>query len=429
MLPRNAQKRKDCSMNLERPTARDVDEAAENLSAVRRTPLEVSPRLSDRAGRTVYLKREDIQIGRSYKVRGAYNLISSLSREESARGVVCASAGNHAQGVAFACSELKIHGTIFVPSTTPRQKRNRIATIGGDWVSLRLVGTTFDEASAAATEFAQETGAVYVHPFDDPRTIAGQGTVAHEIFEDAPVPPATLIVPIGGGGLISGIATWVRERNPGVRIIGVESAGAASMAAALEAGAPQTLPTIDTFAEGTAVARVGSLTYEIAQDLVDEVISVPEGAICSEMLDLYQVEGIITEPSGALASAALRGYVGELPEGPVACIVSGGNNDVSRYDDIVERSMIHEGLRHYFLVSFPQEPGALRSFLDNTLSAGEDIILFEYTKKNNRETGPALVGLEIEHPSHLGSLLERMDSSGFRIEQIKPDSPVFTYFL
>lgn len=416
-------------MTLTRPTSSDVDAAAANLTAVRHTPLDVSQRLSERVGRTVYLKREDIQVGRSYKVRGAYNLISTLSAAEAARGVVCASAGNHAQGVAFACAERKIHGTIFVPSTTPRQKRSRIAAIGGEWVSLQLVGTTFDEASAAATEFARSSGAIYVHPFDDPRTIAGQGTVAREIFDDAPVPPATLIVPIGGGGLVSGIATWVKDRYPEVHIIGVESAGAASMAAALDAGAPQTLTTIDTFAEGTAVARVGSMTFEITRDLVDEVISVPEGAICSEMLDLYQVEGIITEPSGALASAALRGYVGDLPDGPVACIISGGNNDVSRYDDIVERSMIHEGLRHYFLVSFPQEPGALRNFLDNTLSAGEDIILFEYTKKNNRETGPALVGLEIEHPSHLDSLLERMAHSGFHIEQIKPDSPVFTYFL
>ncbi|MFY9263227.1 MAG: threonine ammonia-lyase IlvA [Actinomycetaceae bacterium] len=414
-----------------RPTGADVDAATANLAntAIRRTPLDVSQRLSERCGRTVYLKREDIQVGRSYKVRGAYNLISLLSDEEAGRGVVCASAGNHAQGVAFACAQRQIKGTIFVPTTTPRQKRSRITKIGGEWVELRLLGTTYDESSTAAIRYAEETGAIYVHPFDDPRTIAGQGTVAHEIFEDAEEKPATIIVPIGGGGLVSGIATWVKEYHPEVRVIGVESAGAASMIAALEAGQPQTLPKIDSFAEGTAVARAGELTFQITRDLVDDVVSVPEGAICSEMLDLYQVEGIITEPSGALAAAALRGYVKDLPEGPVACIVSGGNNDVSRYDDIVERSMIHEGLRHYFLVTFPQRPGALRGFLDEVLSDGEDIVVFEYTKKNNRETGPALVGLEIESPDNLDALLERMAQSDLDIERLEPDSPAFRFFL
>lgn len=412
-------------------TGSDVVVAAQNLgsTAIRRTPLDVSTRLTNLSGRTVYLKREDIQIGRSYKVRGALNLISTLSDDEAACGVVCASAGNHAQGVAFACRERNIHGTIFVPTTTPRQKRNRIRDIGGEWVTLQLVGTTFDEASTAATAFAQETGAVYVHPFDDPRTIAGQGTVAKEIFEQASQRPAALLVPIGGGGLVSGIASWVKEYHPDVQVIGVESTGAASMTAALAAGAPQTLPAVDTFAEGTAVARAGDKTFQIVRELVDRVVVVPEGAICSEMLDLYQVEGIITEPSGALAAAALRGYVDDLPEGPVACIVSGGNNDVSRYDDIVERSMIHEGLRHYFLVTFPQEPGALRGFLDNVLSDGEDIVLFEYTKKNNRETGPALVGIEIDDASHLDQLLERMAASPLNIERLEPNSPAFGFLL
>ncbi|MDO5025186.1 MAG: threonine ammonia-lyase IlvA [Trueperella sp.] len=412
------------------PTGTDVVVAAQTLGqTVRRTPLEESPRLSKLTGRQVLLKREDMQVGRSYKVRGALNFIASLTEDDAARGVVCASAGNHAQGVAFACNRRQIKGTIFIPSTTPRQKRNRIADIGGNWITLEVQGTTFDEASEAAREFAEETGAIYVHPFDDPRTIDGQGTVVKEIFEQAKVPPKTVVVPVGGGGLLAGTAIWVKQFYPETKVIGVEPAGAASMQLALESGGPQTLSELDNFADGTAVARAGDLTYEIAKKFVDQIVIVPEGEICSEMLQLYQVEGIITEPAGALAMAALHGYLGELPDGPVACIVSGGNNDVSRYDDIVERAMIHEGFRHYFLVTFPQRPGALRGFLDSVLSEGEDIIQFEYTKKNNRETGPALVGIEIEDPHRLPALLERMDASDLQIEKLEPNSPAFAYML
>ncbi|QOQ39742.1 threonine ammonia-lyase IlvA [Trueperella pecoris] len=411
-------------------TGTDVVLAAQTLgTTVRTTPLEESVRLSAKVGRPVLLKREDIQVGRSYKVRGAYNFLATLSASEAPNGVVCASAGNHAQGVAFACNEKRIHGTIFVPSTTPRQKRNRIATIGGEWVTLRIVGSSFDECSEAAMSFAKETDAVYVHPFDDARTIAGQGTVVKEIFEQAPTRPAAVVVPVGGGGLLSGTLAWVKQFHPDVKVIGVEPAGAASMAAALKAGAPQTLETVDNFADGTAVARAGNLTFEIVRELCDEIVIVPEGAICTEMLELYQVEGIITEPSGALAPAALSGYITDLPDGPVACIISGGNNDVMRYDDIVERSMIHEGLRHYFLVTFPQKPGALRGFLNEVLSEGEDIIQFEYTKKNNRETGPALVGIEIEHRDNIDVLLARMAASDLQIEKLEPDSPAFSYVL
>ncbi|PKZ89089.1 threonine dehydratase [Trueperella bernardiae] len=411
-------------------TGTDVVVAAQTLgSTVRTTPLEESVRLSAKVGRQVLLKREDIQVGRSYKVRGAYNFLAGLGPAAAPNGVVCASAGNHAQGVAFACNKKHIHGTIFIPSTTPRQKRNRIAAIGGEWVTLRTVGTSFDECSEAAIAFAKENDAVYVHPFDDPRTIAGQGTVVKEIFEQAPTPPATVVVPVGGGGLLSGTLAWVKQFHPEVKVVGVEPAGAASMAAALKAGAPQTLETVDNFADGTAVARAGNLTYQIVADLCDEIVIVPEGAICTEMLELYQVEGIIAEPSGALAPAALGDYLTDLPDGPVACIISGGNNDVMRYDDIVERSMIHEGLRHYFLVTFPQRPGALRTFLDDVLSEGEDIILFEYTKKNNRETGPALVGIEIEDRTKIDDLRARMDASDLEIEKLEPNSPLFGYVL
>lgn len=396
---------------------------------IRRTPLELSLRLSGLMRGDVLLKREDLQVGRSYKVRGAYNFISMLSEEERSLGVVCASAGNHAQGVAFACRQLRIHGRVFLPATTPRQKRRRIQDIGGAWIEQIIGGQTFDAASEAAQEYAVESGAIYVHPFDDPRTIAGQGTVIREVFEQASTKPRTVIVPIGGGGLAAGTAIYVRENYPNTKIIGVEPDGAASMLAAIENGSPVQLPKVDGFVDGTAVSRVGDITFPIVRDMFDDVISVPEGAISTEMIELYQTDGIIAEPAGALASTVVAlGHV-TADDGPVVCIVSGGNNDISRYDEIIERSAVHEGLRHYFLVTFPQRPGALRHFLDEVLSDGEDIVLFEYTKKNNRETGPALVGIEIDAPTQLSSLLERMAESPLAIEKLEPDTPAFSFLL
>jgi len=411
-------------------SAAAVAAAAEVLRpVVHRTPLMRSERLSDELGTTVWLKREDLQIGRSYKVRGAHTLISSVGEAERERGVVCASAGNHAQGVARSCSALGIRGRIFIPSATPRQKRERIQAIGGSWVELIVGGATYDEASDAALAASAETGAVLAHPFDDPRTIVGQGTVAIELSEQCPEPFGTVVVPVGGGGLIAGMALWLRERCPGVRIVGAEPEGAASMRAALAAGRPVALPSVDTFVDGAAVGRVGALTYPLVRDLVDEVVTVPEGAVCTEMLSLYQVEGVIAEPAGALASAAARRLARTRGEAGVVCIVSGGNNDVSRYADILERSLVHEGLKHYFLVSFPQQPGALRRFLDGVLGPDNDITLFEYVKKSNRETGPALVGLELARAGDLASLLDRMAASSLRIERVPPGSPLFKFLV
>jgi threonine dehydratase len=410
-------------------TAATIDRAAELLRpVVRLTPLESSDRLAGRAGGPVLLKREDIQVGRSYKVRGAYNVIASLDSAQRQRGVVCASAGNHGQGLAFACSQLRLRGRVFLPTSTPRQKRQRIEAIGGPWVELIVTGGTYDEASAAAHEDCLRTGAVYVHAFDDRRTIAGQGTVAIEIAGQSPGPVGTVVVPVGGGGLIAGIALWFRERFPDTRIIGAEPEGASSMAAALLAGQPVDLDSMDTFVDGAAVSRVGDLTFPLVRDLVDEMIPVPEGAVCSEMLDLYQSEGIIAEPAGALASAALRSG-GLALTGTTVCILSGGNNDVSRYAEIVERSLIYEGLRHYFLVTFSQEPGSLRRFLDDVLIAGEDIVAFEYVKKNNRETGPALVGIELERSVDLEGLLARMAASPLEVEPVPRGSPLFSFLL
>lgn len=410
--------------------AGSIAEAAVRLaSVVQRTPLERSERLSNDLGVPVLLKREDMQVTRSYKVRGAFNLIASLTPAEQALGVVCASAGNHGQGLAFTCAQLSMKGRVFLPANTPRQKRERIAAIGGPWIEQVISGSSYDEASAAAREDSEQTGALFVHPFDDVRTMAGQGTVAIDLLEALDGPIDTVVVPVGGGGLIAGMATWLKATRPDIHIVGAEPAGAASMTAALAAGAPVALTTMDTFVDGAAVGRVGEWTFPVVRDLVDEMVVVPEGAVCTEMLDLYQSEGIIAEPAGALASAAARRFLRRTPQGPVICIVSGGNNDVSRYAEVVERSLLHEGLRHYFLVTFPQEPGALRQFLDQVLGSGDDIVVFEYVKKSNRETGPALVGIDLQAAADLPGLLQRMDESRMEIERVPPGSPLFTFLL
>lgn len=407
-------------------TAKDIDVAAGVLAKVAtKTPLQKSERLSEEVGRPVYLKREDLQICRSFKVRGAYVRMAAMDEEERAAGVVCASAGNHAQGVAYACAHLGIKGTIFLPASTPRQKRKRIATIGGKWVEPVIVAGDFDEANRVAGEAAKEGGKVYVHPYDDPYTIAGQGSIAVDLDSQLPEDTDMILIPVGGGGLIAGMATWLKAHRPGIRIVGVESAGAASMKAALEAGNPVSLDRVDSFVDGTAVGRAGDLTYQVVRDLVDDIVVVPEGAVCTEMLDLYHSEGVIAEPAGALASAAARNFLPQIPNGSVICLVSGGNNDLSRYAEVTERSGRYEGLRHYFLVTFNQEPGALRSFLNDVLSEGEDIIYFQYTKKNNRDTGPALVGIELPDPTDIKGLRRRMAASPLQVQEIDPSSQIF----
>ncbi|MFI6028531.1 threonine ammonia-lyase IlvA [Amycolatopsis magusensis] len=407
-----------------------VDQAAERLSGVvTRTPLEPSSRLSAQMNARVWLKREDLQTVRSYKVRGAYNFIVQLDEEVRARGVVCASAGNHAQGVAYACRRLGANGRVFVPRTTPRQKRERIATLGGAHVEVIVTGDSYEDASAEAKREAERTGATLVPAFDDPRTVAGQGTVASEIVAQLGFAPDVLVVPVGGGGLLAGIVSWMRDRHPSTRIIGVEPAGAACLAAAIEAGEPVRIETVDSFVDGAAVAIAGSVTYPIIRDSGAELTSVEEGGVCTEMLELYQSDGIIAEPAGALASAALGATIEVGPQETVVCVVSGGNNDVSRYSEILERSLVHKGLKHYFLVGFPQEPGALRRFLDEVLGPEDDITLFEYVKRNSRETGPALIGIEIERPADLPGLLDRLDASPLQVERVEPGSPLFHFLL
>ncbi|WP_116115005.1 threonine ammonia-lyase IlvA [Austwickia chelonae] len=417
-------------MTMQLPTALDVEAAYVRLRGiVHETPLMHSSRLSERTGAEVWVKREDLQPVRSYKVRGAYNLIAQLDPAEHARGVVCASAGNHAQGVAFACAELGLHGRIYVPRTTPRQKRDRICAIGAGKIDLIVGGDAYDDAYAAARTDARDSGAVLVPAFDHTDTIAGQGTLAVEVVQQLGGPPDLLVVPVGGGGMLAGCATWLRRRHPGVTVIGAEPAGAASMRAAFDADGPITLADLETFVDGAAVRRVGDLTYAATRSLDVDLVAVTEGRICTEMLELYQTEGIIAEPAGALASAALLDQIDITPGSRIVVVLSGGNNDVSRYAEVLERSLIDEGRKHYFLVNFPQEPGALRRFVEDVLGPDDDIALFEYVKRSNRETGPALVGIELGNPDDLDGLLGRMAASRMVAERIPADSPAYRFLV
>lgn len=410
-------------------TAADIDAAAERISGVvALSPLQLSDRLSAVTGANVYLKREDLQAVRSYKLRGAYNLLMQLTPEEIAAGVVCSSAGNHAQGFALACRSMGIHGRVYVPAKTPKQKRDRIRYHGGEYIELIVGGKTYDVAAAAALDDVARTGATLVPPYDDLRTMAGQGTIAVEILDQLDVEPDLVVVAVGGGGCISGITTYLAERTTSTAVLGVEPAGAAAMVAALANGEPVTLDHVDQFVDGAAVAKAGALPYAAlaaAGDMVS-ITTVDEGAVCTAMLDLYQNEGIIAEPAGALSVAALL-EADVAPGSTVVCLISGGNNDVSRYNEVVERSLVHLGLKHYFLVDFPQEPGALRRFLDEVLGPNDDVTLFEYVKRNNRETGEALVGVELGSAADFDGLMERMRASDLHVEALEPGSPAYRY--
>jgi len=415
--------------------AQAVDAAAHTVAQVMEpTPLQYDVRLSSLTGADVWLKREDLSPVRSYKLRGAYVLMSALTSAQRSAGVVAASAGNHAQGVAFACAALGIDGEIVVPTTTPRQKRDRIAALGGSHVKIVVAGETYDASSTIAVETAERTGRVLVPAFNHAATIAGQGTVAAEVAAQLGAAPDVMVLPVGGGGLLAGCGAWLSVKAPGTRVVGVEPAGAACMIAALAAGEPVTLPRVDTFADGAAVGRAGDVTYPLVVAIAPDMLAVPEGQACSEMLDLYHTEGVIAEPAGALATSVLRRgphdtKLDVTPGQTVVCVVSGGNNDISRYSEIIERSLVFEGRKQYLLVSFPQEPGALRRFLDEVLGPDDDVVLFEYTKKSNRETGPALVGIELGNPDDFPDLLARLDATPIKAEVVDPTSTLYRYLV
>lgn len=406
-----------------------AEAAAERLKGVvTHTPLQYNLRLSEKYGAAVYLKREDLQVVRSYKLRGAFNKINKLTEAERTKGVVCASAGNHAQGVAFSCKRLGINGVIFMPGPTPRQKISQTEMFGNGRIEIILTGDTFDDCQQSALAYCAEHGMTFIHPFDDPDIIEGQGTVGVEILQDEP-DTDIVIVPIGGGGLVSGVGSYFREAKPGITVYGVEPQGAPSMKAALEHGAPITLHEINRFVDGAAVKRIGDLTYQYSRELLRDVQLIPEGKICTTILELYNKDAIVAEPAGALAVAALDFYADEIKGKKVACIISGGNNDIDRMGEIKELSLLYEGLKHYFIVRFPQRPGALKLFVNDVLGPNDDITRFEFIKKTQRERGPALVGVELQKAADYTALVERMRRHRFDFKEVNSDQTLFEYLI
>lgn len=401
--------------NQHRLTIDAINKARENISGiVVTTPLQENFRLSRNLKAKILLKREDLQPVRSYKLRGAYHKIKTLFEQGKTNGgVVCASAGNHAQGVALACYEMKINGVIFMPVTTPKQKLEQVKMFGGEYVSLQLTGDTFDESKQAAIEYSRQNNTMFIHPFDDPQIIEGQATLAMEILEQSDTKIDYLFAPVGGGGLISGIVSVFSLLSPHTKIIAVEPKGAASMKAALAAGTNVELPSIDKFVDGAAVQKVGDLPFEICKDSLSGCITVDEGKVCDTILEMYNKDAVVLEPAGALSLSALEQYTAELEGKTVVCIISGSNNDITRMEEIKERAMLYKGIKHYFLVKFPQRPGSLKEFVLNVLGADDDIAFFEYTKRNSRETALATVGIELARSSDFEGLKQRMQDQGY----------------
>lgn len=407
----------------------NIKRAAENLKGVsERTPLQKNLALSEKYQCDVYLKREDLQPVRSYKIRGAYNKIKSLSKEAIDKGVICASAGNHAQGFAYACNLLGIKGTVYMPSTTPKQKVEKVKFFGKQSVHIVLTGDTFDDSFKSSMKACEEEGMTFVHPFDDYRVMEGQGTVGLEILEDTN-DIDYLLLPVGGGGITSGTGSYFKQKSPKTKIIAIEPEGAPSLKEALKKGAPVELSEIDKFVDGAAVQRVGKNTFDVMKDVVDDVVLVPEGKVCSTILQLYNEEAIVVEPAGSLAIAALDFVQDKIKGKKVVCLVSGSNNDIVRMQEIKERALIYEGLKHFFIVRFPQRPGALREFVNEVLGPKDDISRFEYVKKNAREAGPALIGVELTDPNDYQGLIDRMEKYGINYTVINEDPDLFQYFI
>ncbi|MEO6548472.1 MAG: threonine ammonia-lyase [Ferruginibacter sp.] len=407
----------------------DFATAARRLKGIiTRTPLILNHNLSRQYQCNVFLKREDLQIVRSYKLRGAYNMMSSLPADQIQKGVVCASAGNHAQGFAYSCKKLSVKGVVFMPVITPNQKIHQTKMFGEDWIEVRLVGDTFDDCSIAAKQYTEENGLTFIPPFDHLKIIEGQGTVAMEILDDQPLVDF-LLIPVGGGGLSAGVGTYFKTFSPQTTIIGVEPEGAPSMYEALRAGHPVTLDNIERFVDGAAVKRVGDITFPICREVLDDMHLVPEGKVCSTILKLYNEDAIVVEPAGALAIAALDDYADVIKGKNVVCIIGGGNNDIDRMQEIKERSLQYEGLKHYFLIRFAQRPGALKEFVNHVLGTNDDITRFEYMQKHNKETGPALVGIELKSKADFDSLLQNLHKFHINFTELGKNDNVFGYLV
>lgn len=407
----------------------DFKKAKERLKkVVTRTALSLNANLSRKYQCNVFLKREDLQIVRSYKLRGAYNMISSLSQEQLAKGIVCASAGNHAQGFAYSCNRLNVKGVVFMPIITPNQKVNQTKMFGEHFIEIKLVGDTFDDCAIAAKQYTEENEMTFIPPFDNLHVIEGQATVAMEMLEELK-DIDYLFVPVGGGGLVAGVGSYCKQFSPHTKIIGLEPEGAPSMFEALKAGQPVTLNNIERFVDGAAVQRVGDITFSICQKVLDDMQLIPEGKVCSTILQLYNEDAIVVEPAGALAIAALDKYADVIKGKNVVCIVSGGNNDIDRMQEIKERSLQYEGLKHYFLIRFAQRPGALKEFVNHVLGPNDDITRFEYMQKHNKETGPALVGIELAKPLDYELLINNMNKFNVNFTELNKHDNLFGYLV
>lgn len=412
------------------PSVKDIEKAAGILEEILEpTPLQINHRLSVSYDAEIYLKREDLQTVRSYKIRGAYNKIRSLSPDVLKYGIVCASAGNHAQGVAFSCNKLQIMGSIYMPTTTPRQKIDSVKMFGKEYVDIVLTGDTFDAANAAAVEYAKRSGKTFIPPFDDKKIIEGQGTIGLEICRQMKTPLDYIFIPIGGGGLASGVGAFIRQTWPDTKIIGVEPAGAACMKASIDNGYPTELESINKFVDGAAVKKAGQLTYGVCKDVLDDIILVPEGAVCTAIIEMYNKNAIVVEPAGALSVAALRQYSDKIKGKKVGCIISGSNNDIIRMEEIREKSMIYEGLKHYFIVNFQQRPGAILSFIRDIIGPTDELAYIQYIKKTNKEEGPALIGIEVASKDDFHALIKRMEANNILYEYINENNKLLEILI
>ena len=412
------------------PRTEDIDKASVVLEEILEpTPFQKNNNLSDIYGAEVYLKREDLQMVRSYKIRGAYNKIRTLAPEVLKYGIVCASAGNHAQGVAFSCNKLQIMGSIFMPTTTPKQKIEQVRMFGKEYIDIVLTGDTFDAANDAAIKFAKKSGRTFIPPFDDPKVMEGQGTIGREILSQAKDKLDYIFVPIGGGGLASGLGSYIKAISPETKIIGVEPAGAPCMKAAIEKGEVVDLEHIDKFVDGAAVKKAGAMTYEVCKKVLDDIIVVPEGAVCTTIIHMYNKSAIVVEPAGALSVAALKFYADKIKGKRIACIVSGSNNDITRMEEIREKSLLYEGLKHYFIVNFPQKSGAILSFIRDIIGPTDDLVHIQYIKKTNKNFGPALIGIEVATKEDFDALIRRMEANKVTYEYINENNKLFEILI
>ena len=412
------------------PTVEAIEKASQVLDEILEpTPFQRNANLSDIYEADIFLKREDLQVVRSYKIRGAYNKIRTIDPELVKNGIVCASAGNHAQGVAFSCSKLKIMGSIFMPVTTPKQKIEQVRMFGKEFIEIILTGDTFDAANSAAIKYSEENNKTFIPPFDDPKVIEGQGTIGREISDQCKEPLDYIFIPIGGGGLASGLGAYFHQISPSTKIIGVEPGGAPCMKAAIENGGPIKLEHIDKFVDGAAVQLAGTHTYEVCRQVLDDIVVVPEGAVYTTIIHMYNKSAIVVEPAGALAVAALKFYKDKIKGKRVACIVSGSNNDITRMEEIREKSLLYEGLKHYFIVNFPQKSGAVLSFIRDVIGPTDDLVHIQYIRKTNKNFGPALIGVELAAKEDFEAFMARLKAHGISYEYINENNQLFEILI